>query len=211
MRSKTVILCLCIAALVAGCTRTDQGEPAPATTDPPTESVPSTTSEEPDEDLPTDGAPTVPDPLDTSTFQEEPCRSLTSAQSQELNVGTAGKQSEDVLGNACEWSNAETHGAAIISFLDKDPRGLSALYKADKAGKWAYFEELSPIEGFPAIARAVADDRADGTCSIVVGTSDEIAFDVSLVLSLANRGKKDSCDVAAQVAGMALQTMRQGG
>ena len=199
-------------ALTAGCTTVSQGEPAPATTgttETTTQSPPSET-DDPAEELPTDGAPAVTDPLDTTAFQANPCTALTAAQSTELNVGSSGKPGEEALGNVCTWANLETGGMAILAFLDKDPRGLSAVYRADKEGKWAYFEELSPIEGFPAVARDLTDDREKGTCSIVVGVSDKIAFSLFLQLSLANSGQKDPCDTASLVAGDALQTMKQG-
>jgi hypothetical protein len=210
MRNRTRALGLgLLLVLASGCTTTSQGEPGPA----PTSSSPGTAPEstEPSDELPTDGAPAVPNPLDTRTFQQDPCQMLTSTQSQELNVGTAGKPYDEVLGKGCEWRNEDTRGSATLAFLDKDPRGLSALYRADKEGKWAYFEELPSIEGFPAVIRDIIDRRPDGSCSLVVGVSDEIAFGTVLQLSTANVGKKDPCEVGAQVAGMALQTMQSGG
>jgi hypothetical protein len=204
------VLC---ALVTAGCTTESQGEPGPATTG--TAAVETTESSgatgEPNEDLPTDGAPAVSDPLDTTTFQQDPCGALTSGQSESLNIGSSGTRRDDVLGNGCEWRNAETRGKAVIAFLDKDPRGLSALYAADKDGKWAYFDELPAIEGYPAVSRSQVDNRSDGYCSVVVGVSDQVAFETYIELSLANKGQKDSCEVAAEVAGMALQTMKQGG
>jgi Protein of unknown function (DUF3558) len=207
-----LVLGLLCTALVAGCTTVSQGEPGPATTGPAatTESQPSET-DNPAEELPTDGAPAVNDPLDTSTFQQDPCGALTPSQSTELNVGSSGKPDEEALGKVCTWQNPETGGMAILAFLDKDPRGLSAVYHADKEGKWAYFDELPPVEGFPAVARGLTDERKKGGCSIVVGVSDEIAFSLFLQLSLANSGQKDPCDTAILVAGKALQTMKQGG
>lgn len=215
MRHRLTLLVtglLCV-ALATGCTTVSQGEPAPVTTtttDTTDTTDPSETGD-PGGDLPTDGAPAVTDPLDTATFQQDPCRALTADQSTQLNVGSSGKSRDGALGNGCEWANADTLGSTIIDFLDKDPRGLSAVYQANKQGKWAYFEELSPIEGFPAVARDLVDDRDKGQCAIVVGVSDKVAFSLFLYLSRANTGQKDPCEVASQVAGMALQTMKQGG
>jgi len=112
------------------------------------------------------------------------------------------------LGNICEWANKETRGLADIRMHDKNPRGLSATYAADKQGKWAFFEPLSPIEGFPAVAYDITDERSRGECAIAIGVSNEIAFDVSLRLSADNVGAKDPCETAATVAGMMLQTMK---
>lgn len=203
---------LCV-LLATGCTTTSQGDPAPVadvTANDTTGSTPPDTGE-PSDDLPSDGAPAVKDPLDTTTFQRDPCSMLTSSQSESLDVGSSGKRNDDVLGNGCEWFNPQTRGTAIIAFLDQDPRGLSALYKANNEGKWAYFEELPSIDGYPAVSRGLVDDRADGYCSVIVGVSDEIAFETYVELSQQNKGKRDSCEVSAQVAGMALQTVKQGG
>jgi hypothetical protein len=210
-RRHSLVLGLVCTALAAGCTTVSQGEPAPATTGTAetaqtTESQPSET--DPGGDLPTDGAPAVPDPLDTTAFQQNPCRSLTAAQSTELEVTTDGKPVAEALGNSCMWQNPRSTGVAILSFLDKDPRGLSAEYHADKEGKWAYFEELSPIEGFPAVARDLSDERGTGNCSVVVGVSDQISFALYLQQSHEKIGQVDPCSKAAEVAGMALQTMK---
>jgi hypothetical protein len=214
MRSRPIPLIIGLLAVmaVAGCTTPTQGAPGPATTvSSETETTSATESTEPNEELPTDGAPPVTNPLDASAFQGDPCRMLTAAQSQELNVGSSGQPYDEALGNGCIWQNSETRGRTKIAFLDKDPHGLSSLYRANKAGKWAYFEELQPIEGYPAIIRDIVDHRPQGSCTVIVGVSDEIAFGTILELSQANVGKKDPCEVSAQVAGMALQTMKQGG
>jgi len=211
-RPSMLFVGLLMVMLASGCTTTSQGEPGPATTKSvETGTTSSSETDQANEELPTDGAPAVPNPIDTTTFQQTPCQMLTPAQSEELNVGSAGEPYDEALGNGCEWANKETRGRAKIAFLDKDPRGLSALYRADKEGKWAYFEELPPIEGFPAVIRDIVDRRPEGNCTVIVGVSDEIAFGTILELSQANVGKKDPCEVGAQVAGMALQTMKQGG
>jgi hypothetical protein len=214
VRIRSLLLPVALISVVAtGCTGKSQGDPrpAPGTEAESTDPAPPDSSTAGPADLPTDGAPAVADPLDTSRFQQDPCGALTSDQSQKLNVGTSGKTYDGILGNACEWENAETRGRTAIVFLNEDPRGLSALYRANNAKKYAYFDELSPIEGYPAISRDIADDRPKGHCTVVVGTSDEIAFEAILQLSRANVGQKDACEVAAQVAGMALLTMKQGG
>jgi hypothetical protein len=114
------------------------------------------------------------------------------------------------LGNACEWNNPNGTGSATIHFSDKDPRGLSAVYQANEDGKYAYFDVLPPIEGYPAVASDVIDDRDGGRCIVAVGVSDEVTFEALITLSLENIGNKDPCQSAAMVAGMALQTMKKG-
>jgi hypothetical protein len=160
--------------------------------------------------LPANGAPEVPDPLDTGKFEGDPCLTLDSAQSNGLNLGAEGEPVHITLGEACKWLNESTRGKVQISFLSEDPRGLSAEYSANEDGKWAYFIELPAIDGYPAVARDVSDDRDNGGCPVVVGASNEIAFEVALQLSEANVGKKDPCQVAVDIAGMVLETMQSG-
>jgi hypothetical protein len=192
---------------VAGCTTTSPGHPAPATTvdSSASGSSPSTGGE----DLPFAGAPKVADSLDTNRFHQDPCQTLTADQAQDLNVPPSGELKTDTpLGNACLWRNKETGADAEIHFSSEDPRGLSAMY--DTKDEYAYFEELSPIDGYPAVATDILDDRDIGRCTVVVGRADEITFDASVQLSEANVGKKDPCEAAVQVAGMALKTMKSG-
>jgi uncharacterized protein DUF3558 len=69
---------------------------------------------------------------------------------------------------------------------------------------------LPPIAGYPAVVTGNVDARAQGLCTVVVGVSDTIAFEVPITLSLANIGQKDPCESAAVVAGMALETIKKG-
>jgi hypothetical protein len=198
-------------AVLVSCSTTSEGSPKPApTNDTGIESTdPTPPDTDPGDDLPFAGAPKVDDPMDTTRFQQDPCLSLTEGQAQELSLTSPGEPDEGGLGNICTWpSTADRTARVTVAFLNKDPRGLSALYKANDDGKFVYFEELAPIEGFPAIARDGVEDRDIGKCKVVVGTSDEIAFELVLQLSQVNVGKKDPCETAAMVAGMTLRTMK---
>ncbi|MFC4852292.1 DUF3558 domain-containing protein [Actinophytocola glycyrrhizae] len=199
-------------ALVSACTQISEGEPRAATAEAPTStSAPNTTGNGGDEELPFAGAPKVDNPLDTSRYEQDPCQSLTADQAQSLNLPPTGTINNDVaLGIGCDWFNEETRGEVTIAFIVDDPRGLSPEYEANEAGKWKIFEELPDIEGYPAIIRSLSDTRELGDCSVLVGVADDMVFASNLQLSQANVGKKDPCEVAVQVAGMALQTMKAG-
>lgn len=197
--------------LLTGCTTTTAGQARPdagSTPDPGTETSDSTS--DPDEP-PSGEAPKVEDPIDTTKFQENPCLSLTPEQTGgELDVGTSGKVQNAALGKACEWQNDSTRGEVQIRFLDKDPRGLTPEYEAEEDGRWAYFEELPLIEGHPAVSRSQIDDRDQGICTVVVGASDEIAFEARVRQAQEDVGTTDPCDVAVDVAGMAVNNMKAG-
>lgn len=190
---------------LAGCTTSTPG----TATSPPGDRPPPETSQA-SETLPANGAPKVATPLDTAKFQQEPCLSLTAAQSQELNLGAGGSLLETAVGPGCEWDNPDTGGAVDIIFPVKNPVGLSGAYGAEKRGTVEVFIELPPIEGYPAVVRNAEDRRHLGTCTVLVGTSDEMAVNVVLRLSRDNVGKKDPCELSAQVAGMAIRTIERG-
>jgi hypothetical protein len=200
-------------ALISACTETSEGEPRAATTETTTSSSsPGTSGNGSGEELPFAGAPKVDDPLDTSRYEQDPCKSLTSTQTQPLNLPATGEPMENVaLGNGCTWFNEETRGEAQIVFsVSKSKKGLSSEYQAEKDGKWAYFKELPAIEGYPAIIRAATDDRDMGHCTVVVGVADDMVFESILRLSQANVGQRDPCEVAVQIAELALQTIKAG-
>lgn len=201
-------LLLLAMAVAAGCTTTSEGTPTPATSIEGGTSGTGTKPSEEGEELPFAGAPKVDDPLDTTRFEEDPCQTLTGAQTKELDLPSTGSPVDRPLGNSCRWRDSATRADAEVHFSSEDPRGLSAMY--DTKDEYAYFDELPPIEGYPAVATDVIDDRDIGRCIVVVGTSDEITFDASVQLSEADVSKKDPCEVAAQVAGMALETIKRG-
>jgi hypothetical protein len=200
-------------ALVSACTETSEGSPRAASSEINTStSSPGTTGNGGDEELPFAGAPKVDNPLDTSRYEQDPCQALTPDQAQSLNLPPTGTINNDVaLGIGCDWINKETQGDVSLAFLVDDARGLSPEYKSNNDGEWKFFEELPKIEGYPAIARSSSDNTRDsGFCTVVVGVADDMAFVSSLQLSQANIGQKDPCEVAAQVAGLALETMKAG-
>jgi hypothetical protein len=201
------VLCLAITS----CTTTSQGKAMPAATTKVSTSSSSSPTSGGENDLPSHGAPKVEQPLDTTRYQQDPCSILTASQSQQdLNLPPGGKPEDIALGKGCEWFNPDTRGQVTIGLLTGNTRGLSSLYDANQRGKYPYFIELPSVEGYPAVASDVADRRPTGACIVVVGVTDQLVLDVALQLSLANVGKVKPCDKAAEVAGMAMQTMKEG-
>lgn len=206
-RSPLAVIVLGL-AVVSACTTQSPGEPQPATTVEET-SPPGSSSPGEDGSLPFAGAPKVDDPLDTSRYEQDPCLSLTASQTGPLNLPSVGTIDNKVaLGIGCNWFNEETRGEVSIRFLVDDPRGLSPEYEANNQGKREVFEKLPEIEGYPAVIRTTSDHQEIGHCTVVVGVADDMAFESVVQLSQSNVGKKDPCEVAVEVAGLALQTMK---
>jgi hypothetical protein len=198
------------AAGLAACTTTTAGTPAPPRGIPSTEAtgeVPSS-GEQPDDDLPSDGAPKVDTPLDAGRFEQDPCQALTSEQTQSLGMKAPGARSDDSFGNGCAWRNPETGGSVHLSFLSTDKRGLSSAYRSNDRGDFTYFEPLGDIEGHPAVAFDIRSDKPTAACSVAVGLTDQLVISILTNLSGNNIGQKDPCEVGAMVAGKMLQTMK---
>lgn len=205
-RLLAALAALSAVAVVAGCTTSSEGSPLPV----PTSETQTSVSEEPDDqELPYAGAPAVDNPLDTTRYQQDPCLALTASQAQEFNLGYPGEAQDGALGNACRFGGlTDARARVYIAFHDEYPFGLSAAYQANEDGKLDVFEELSPIEEYPAVVRAGTDDRPNGGCTIDIGTSDEITFEVSVLLAQEFVGVKDPCESAVLVAGEVLRTMK---
>ena len=206
---------LCIAAIVGvlavGCNTSEQGSPTtatsvsgvgPASTTDPQQS--STTSS-----LPFAGAPKVSTPLDATKFLNDPCLALTSGQVAQLQVGQ-GKESQGPLGNKCEWVNHESLGYVNVQFLAKFREGLSAVYKANDDGKYAVFEPVADVAGFPAVVAGQQNDQNSGICIMFIGLSDDLAMQLGVRESESKRGTVEPCDVTKAVAPLVLETMKAG-
>ena len=206
MRTRLPLVVATLGLLAAtSCTTTSEGTPRPD----PTTSTEASSNEPSSDDLPSDGAPKVKDPLDVSRFEQSPCDALTSEDAKTLNVPAIGEPTEVAFGKGCRWRNKQTQGVVGIQFFSTVKRGLSSLYAEAKGSNFPYFEPIEDIEGFPAVAYDPEAEKPTGDCSVGVGVTDQLAFTVQLDLSSTNIGQKDPCQVAAQVAGMMAKTMRE--
>ena len=204
IRLPMVLLGVTVAAAAAGCTETSTGDPKPG-------SSTSRTSESAGDNLPSNGAPKVEDPVDADEYEQDPCKALTSQQAQELNVANSERDEEhETFGPACRWNSPESDGSLAITFFTKDSEGLSSVYKQNDNGDFAFFEEVSDIEGYPAVAYDTKDSKPATICAVSVGLSDQLAFDARVHLSTENIGKKDPCDTAAMVAGLVMKNLTKG-
>jgi hypothetical protein len=186
LRRSLLAAILTILTIAPACTTADQHDVRPTPQTP--VSTPGTST---GDELPFAGAPGIEAPLDTSRYEDDPCRTLTGDQAQSLDLPGTGTVNDRVaLGVGCDWFNQETRGEVSINFPVEDRRGLSAEYDANNRGKWEYFQELPYIDGYPALIRAGTDDRDTGFCIVVVGVADDMAFE-SIVQLCAGRGRAE--------------------
>jgi hypothetical protein len=210
-----LLIGLLTALLATSCTSMQNGQAQSTSGEPPSKqstpssppSSPDTPSAGPGTGLPAHGAPKVQSPLNVESFPQTPCRLLSAPQAQELGVTSPGKQREGVTSPACDWSNSDTGAGLGLQFETATKLGLSRTYELRNT--YGYFIELPLIEGYPAVAAATADGRGTGTCALWVGVTDQLAFTMSVILSIRGRQeKKDPCQAAQIAAGMMVKTMK---
>ncbi|WP_162829925.1 DUF3558 domain-containing protein [Amycolatopsis palatopharyngis] len=207
-RWKTTVGVAFLAAVAAGCSGEEPGTPNPVTPD----AGPGTsTSDGNGDSLPRHGAPKVENPLDTSYFrQQDPCAAITDAEMTEFfGDGVTTKPRPDgAAGPACTWNAAGIGQASIgVIFPTVDQSGLSGIYSnRDEA---AFFIELPPITGYPAVAYDLGDQRPEGRCNLDVGTSDTQTVNVSIALSEDKIGKIDPCEAVHEVASTVIANIKE--
>ncbi|MFD9892229.1 DUF3558 domain-containing protein [Amycolatopsis sp. NPDC059027] len=163
--------------------------------------------------VPGPGVPKVNSPIDTTSYHQTPCTTLTEAQVSELLGADARSKSDlnDPAGPTCTWRPPGNSNTLVqVSFFTADATGLSRIYR-QRGNDYKFFMELPPIAGFPAVAYDVSDRRnTKGECIVAIGTSDTSRLDSVITLSDKNIGKKDPCEIAQKVAGEALANVKGG-
>jgi hypothetical protein len=143
------------------------------------------------------GAPHVPAPLPVDGLLAQPCDALSPTQVDQLGMVGPGKSEQTPTGPSCTWKSATSDANSIsVEPVTINKNGLDSIY-ANKA-KAAYFEPLQ-IDGYPAVYFDIQDGRSQGTCSLWVGATDELAVSV---ISQIGRGPNVSnpCPVAERTA-----------
>lgn len=192
------------AALLAGCTGTMPGNAQPTSG--------SGGSSASDSGLPSDGAPKVQNPLDTSKFQAAMCSVLTKNQLGELGIREPG-QAEHGAGPDCSWTAKHNGEAAPGEFksitatvVTANTRGLSTLYQ--QKPDLSIFNPLGDIDGYPAVRYDESSKPMAGSCDIAVGVTD--ALDFSFDSDSEPGGSTDPCAVTKKIAGMVVSTLKGG-
>jgi hypothetical protein len=203
---RTLALCGVGLMSITACSPQTVGTASPASTP----SSPGSTNTK--QQVPGPGVPKVESPIDTGRFEAAPCSALTEVQAEEVFGGrsTAKLDAQAPAGPTCTWSPADLTGATMnLIFSTVDQLGLTSIYQA-KGTTYKMFQALEPINGYPAAAYGTSDLRADGICTIAIGTSDHRTLDITITQSRGNIGKTDPCGAARTVGSKVLATLREG-
>lgn len=155
--------------------------------------------------------PKVTRPIDTASFEEEPCSVLTDAQLQELSISTNPQPSATAAGPTCAWGDSSDDGIHISgTFITKKSSSVAGLYESNELGRYAYFVPVT-IHGYPAAFSQLADSRQNGGCAIAIGVKNDLLYSMGIRLGLDNPNYAKPCSELEKVAEMAINTMTQGG
>lgn len=158
-------------------------------------------------DLPIAGAPEVANPLtEIRSYKNNPCSVLTSQQLTTLGLPGPGEVRDGAFGPACVWEDNNSTAQVRIHWDLESGVGISAVYR--ERDDYKVFEPMQDVQGLPVVHTGTPVDQKVGLCSIVVGTSDQVAFRLGVGLSDGNSA--NPCRLARIVAKKMITTMKKG-
>ncbi|MET7990447.1 DUF3558 domain-containing protein [Amycolatopsis sp. NPDC005232] len=140
--------------------------------------------------------PQVPSPLPTNGLLSDPCGVLTEAEAGTVGLASPGKEDTSTA-KGCTWKSSSSEPNQIaLTPLPRNTGGIGDVY-AQKA-KDAYFEPVS-ISGYPGAYADVQDARSQGSCTLWVGVTDQLAVSVIPQIQEGPH-QSDPCGVAQNFA-----------
>jgi hypothetical protein len=134
-------------------------------------------------------------PLPTQALLTDPCSILTAAEATQISLRSPGKNDSTSTLPGCTWKYTQTEQNQIgLTALPQNTGGISDIY-TKKPGA-AYFEPVD-INGYPGVYTDIQDARADGSCTLWVGVTDQLAVSVIPNIGV---GKSDPCGIAKNFA-----------
>jgi hypothetical protein len=142
-------------------------------------------------------------PLDASTYEADPCISLTDTQQQAFGIDLAEPIDISTDGNECNFHRSADGSPEPIwvVFPSKIEIGLSAEYAEYAVGAWDRWEPTK-ANGYPAVA--FGDYKRPSHCSFGVGISDQLYYFVSADTVPG----EELCETARNVATTILENIR---
>ncbi|HEV7950160.1 MAG TPA: DUF3558 domain-containing protein [Glaciihabitans sp.] len=152
-------------------------------------------------------APQVPNPLDASKFEQDPCTVLSQAQASQVANLTTSSKADGNVAPICSWADND-HNTVAFGFVPGNG-GLSTVYK-NQDNKSGYFKVAPDVAGYPAAFFGSHDDRNDGGCQVAVGVSNDEVITISADFRNSSPYYSDPCSMAVKAAEAAMATLKGG-
>jgi uncharacterized protein DUF3558 len=160
------------------------------------------------------GAPRVHAPLDPAKAAKKPCGLLTGPQLKTLGMaGAEGVQEATPTGPVCSWDDLEGASGQHVTFTFTTGNGNGGLDRVyELKSSFQLFELQAPLQDYPALLNAPADDRKKGVCAFVVGISDAQILTTNVKMRTGAKPAPrvvEPCTVAREAADLALTSIRE--
>jgi hypothetical protein len=143
-----------------------------------------------------DAGPKVPAPLPTQALLNDPCSILTAAEATKVGLASPGRKNSTGL-SGCAWSSSSTEQNEVgLTPLPQNTGGISDIY--NNKPRSAYFEPVD-IDGYPGVYSDIQDARTQGSCTLWVGITDQLAVSVIPQIGV-GPNKNDPCGIAKKFA-----------
>jgi hypothetical protein len=152
-------------------------------------------------------APQVPNPLNVSKFEQDPCNVLSQAQAVQIANLTTSRKTDGNVAPICVWTDSD-HNRVTFGFIPGNG-GLTTSYKSQDS-KSGYFAVAPDVAGYPAVYAASHDDRNDGGCLVAVGVSNDEVITVSASFRKPAPYYSDPCALVVKAAEAAMATLKGG-
>jgi hypothetical protein len=152
-------------------------------------------------------APQVPNPLDVSKFEQDPCSVLSQAQASQVANLTTSSKADGTVAPICSWAD-DDHNTVAFGFVPGNG-GLTTSYK-NQDNKSGYFAVAPDIGGYPAAFLGPVDDRDDGDCQVAVGVTNDEVITVNASFRDSSPYYSDPCSLAVKAAEAAMATLKGG-
>lgn len=157
------------------------------------------------------GAPKVRTPLEHAKAAKKPCTLLTGPQLKTLGMPAATPQEQTTAnGPTCSWDDtAGTSGQHITFTFTTGNGGLDRVYELKSTTQ--LFELQAPVQDYPALLNAPADERKKGVCALVIGISDTRILTTTVKMRTTPKPAPrvvEPCTVAREAADLALTSIR---
>lgn len=202
-----LLLVVVAAVLLAGCSSgTHDG--ADSIGESALSAIPTTDTDNParaGKGLPHHGAPPVKQPLgDTTRWEAKPCDLLTKRQLASVDFVPMRINPNDIGGPGCTYDQMSII-TVTTTIGTRLPDGLSGLYAERKAFK--LFTPIDDLKGHPAVIADLTDRQRRGSCAIVVGLRDDLAYRTIVHADPNTRQGRNPCKFAADLTVLALHAL----
>jgi len=151
-------------------------------------------------------APRVPAALPVQGILADPCTALASTQAGTIGLLVKGTPA-NLAAPACSWTSAtSTSNEVFISPVPENKNGLSDTYTISANQKYKVFQPTT-VDGYPGAYADPQDDRPNGTCTLWVGVTDQLAVMVEAQIGT-GVNKSNPCPVAAKVGAAMIEHLK---